>query len=83
MNVYSHMFQEAKARNCEAITAALDFGNKNEDKKDQQASQPAIHKRGVSGRFSKQVANKWQADFQGKEKTHKPRKYVVCEHVCW
>jgi len=38
MNVYSHMFQEAKARNCEAITAALDFGNKNEDKKDQQAS---------------------------------------------
>jgi integrase len=26
LNLYSHMFQEAKARNCEAISAALDFG---------------------------------------------------------
>lgn len=26
MNIYSHMFQEAKARNCEAITNALSFG---------------------------------------------------------
>jgi len=29
-NIYCHMFQEAKARNCDAITAALDFGNKKE-----------------------------------------------------
>ena len=29
-NIYCHMFQEAKARNCEAITNALSFGNKKE-----------------------------------------------------
>ena len=28
LNLYSHMFQEAKARNCDAITAALSFGKK-------------------------------------------------------
>ena len=28
LNCYSHMFQEARARNCEAITAALSFGKK-------------------------------------------------------
>lgn len=27
-NIYCHMFQEAKARNCDAITNALSFGNK-------------------------------------------------------
>ncbi|MBR4627000.1 MAG: hypothetical protein IKO47_04770 [Ruminococcus sp.] len=27
MNLYSHMFQEARARNCEAITNALRFTN--------------------------------------------------------
>jgi len=30
LNLYSHMFQEAKARNCNAITAALDFSKKEE-----------------------------------------------------
>ncbi len=27
LNLYSHMFQEARARNCEAITKALSFTN--------------------------------------------------------
>ena len=27
MNLYSHMFQEAKARNCDAISNALSFTN--------------------------------------------------------
>ena len=31
LNLYSHMFQEARARNCDAITNALDF-SKNDDK---------------------------------------------------
>lgn len=33
LNLYSHMFQEAKARNCDAITKALNFGE-NEDEAD-------------------------------------------------
>lgn len=31
LNLYSHMFQEARARNCDAITNALNF-SKNDDK---------------------------------------------------
>ncbi|EGC02508.1 tyrosine-type recombinase/integrase, partial [Ruminococcus albus] len=31
LNLYSHIFQEARARNCDAITNALDF-SKNDDK---------------------------------------------------
>ena len=27
MNLYSHMFQEARARNCDAISNALSFTN--------------------------------------------------------
>jgi integrase len=29
MNIYSHLFQEARVKNCEAITAALDFKKPN------------------------------------------------------
>ena len=40
LNLYSHMFQEAKARNCDAITAALSFGKKEEktDESEKKAS---------------------------------------------
>ena len=40
LNLYSHMFQEAKARNCDAITAALSFGKKDEktDESEKKAS---------------------------------------------
>ena len=35
LNLYSHMFQEAKARNCDAITRALDFGDSDDKENDQ------------------------------------------------
>ena len=35
LNMYSHMFQEARARNCEAISTALEFTRKPKE-------QPAI-----------------------------------------
>ena len=37
MNLYSHMFQEARARNCDAITNALRFTREGKDSKPKSA----------------------------------------------
>ena len=49
MNLYSHMFQEAKARNCDAISNALSFTNEigtetsaDEDETEDEAEQQAL-----------------------------------------
>ena len=49
LNLYSHMFQEAKARNCDAISNALSFTNDigteasaDEDEAEDEAEQQAL-----------------------------------------
>ena len=40
LNLYSHVFQEAKARNCDAITNALSFAHPTEKPGEGETSEP-------------------------------------------